>query len=108
MYSIASSASSKPRTESMMSSNFICDTERAAHKSSMSSFEPALMPLNQTLANRTFREIAMGDMDDLPENHPPIDDDWNQLFQLVGILLGQVSNLTDDAAAASALDTLDQ
>ena len=45
IYSIASSALSNDDTESMISSNRICVADKAAQRSSISCFEPALMPL---------------------------------------------------------------
>lgn len=50
MYSIASSARSKVQTESIISSNLICVADTAAQRSSMSCFEPQLIPLKFMLA----------------------------------------------------------
>lgn len=59
IYSIASSAFSKEEIESMISSNRICVAEIAAQRSSMSCFDPALMPLASELAELKLKHMTL-------------------------------------------------
>jgi hypothetical protein len=54
IYCIASSASSNGRVESIISEKVICVAVIAAHRSSMSCFEPALIPLYESVSAYCF------------------------------------------------------
>lgn len=103
-YSTASSACSNGNTLSIRSSSCVCEADSASQKSSISIFEPALMPLCKSVNFSHFHYFPQHS----PEVNPPINKSRHQLSQLRWILLPKISHLADHPAPTSASHTLDQ
>jgi hypothetical protein len=104
--STASSALSKGCTESIISSNRIPVAESAAQRSSMSIFEPALIPLclmSVSLWQNKSRPVAHS-----PQTNPPINNQRHQLLRILETRLTQIPNLANRASAARTLQALQQ